>query len=124
MKLIEIWNQLGKQPLCVTQNKDAVVFINGKEHSVTNIRYKNGEFIGFEAESKSETEDDLNASLQDLYDLCFSIMGMVPDEDEVDDKWNELFAEIANVINDFYNLGTEDGIVPKLVNSEKEGENE
>lgn len=124
MKLIKIWNQIGKQPLYVTQNKDAVVFINGKEHSITNIRYKNGEFIGFEANSEHETENDLNASLQELYDLCFSIMGMVPDEDEVDDKWNELFAEIANVINDFYNLGTEDGIVPKLIIPEKEGGSE
>lgn len=50
MKLIEIWKRLGKQPLKITQNKDALVFIDGKEYVISKIRYDNGEFVGFEAE--------------------------------------------------------------------------
>lgn len=52
MKLIEIWKRLGKQPLRVTQHKDAIVFINGKEYEITNIKYDSGKFIGFETKPK------------------------------------------------------------------------
>lgn len=50
MKLIEIWKRLGKQPLKITQNKEALVFIDGKEYVISKIRYENGVFVGFEAE--------------------------------------------------------------------------
>ena len=50
MRLIEIWKRLGKQPLKITQNKEAVVFIDGKEYVTSKILYDNGEFVGFEAE--------------------------------------------------------------------------
>lgn len=54
MKLIEIWKKLGKQPLRVTQYKDAIVLINGDEYEITNIKYDSGKFIGFEAKPKFE----------------------------------------------------------------------
>lgn len=54
MKLIEIWKRLGKQPLRVTQHKDAIVSINGDEYEITNIKYDSGRFIGFEAKPRYE----------------------------------------------------------------------
>lgn len=50
MKLTEIWKRLGKQPLKITQNKEALVFIDGKEYVISKIRYDNGIFVGFETE--------------------------------------------------------------------------
>ena len=50
MKLVEIWKRLGKQPLKITQNKEALVLIDGKEYVISKIRYDNGVFVGFEAE--------------------------------------------------------------------------
>lgn len=52
MKLLEIWKRLGKQPLKVTQNTEAIVFFNGEEYTISKIRYKSGKFIGFETEPK------------------------------------------------------------------------
>lgn len=49
MKLIEIWKRLGKQPLRVTQHKEAIVFINGEEYVIEKVKYNSGQFIGFEA---------------------------------------------------------------------------
>ena len=53
MKLIEIWKRLGKQPLKITQNKEAIVFINGEEYIISKIRYDSGKFIGFETKPKT-----------------------------------------------------------------------
>ena len=53
MKLIEIWKRLGKQPLRITQNKEAIVFINGEEYIISKIRYDSGKFIGFETKPKT-----------------------------------------------------------------------
>lgn len=50
IKLIEIWRRLVKQPLRITQNKETLVFIDGKAYVISKIRYNNGEFVGFEAE--------------------------------------------------------------------------
>lgn len=52
MKLIEIWKRIGKQPLRVTQRKEAVVFVNGEEYQISDIRYESGKFIGFEVTSE------------------------------------------------------------------------
>ena len=54
MKLIEIWKRLGKQPLKVTQHKNAIVFVNGEEYEISGIRYDSGKFIGFETKSKPQ----------------------------------------------------------------------
>lgn len=48
MKLIEIWRRLGKQPLRITQHKEAIVFVDDKEYIITGIKYDSGKFIGFE----------------------------------------------------------------------------
>lgn len=52
MKLVEIWKRIGKQPLRITQHKEAIVFVNDEEYVISNIRYDSGKFIGFEAEPK------------------------------------------------------------------------
>jgi len=48
MKLIEIWKRLGKQPLRITQHKNAIVFVDDKEYEISGIRYDSGKLIGFE----------------------------------------------------------------------------
>jgi len=50
MKLLEIWERIGKQPLRITRRKDAIVFIGDSEYRIKNIRYDRGQFMGFEAE--------------------------------------------------------------------------
>lgn len=48
MTLLQIWKRIGKQPLRITRNKKAVVFLGNKEYEITGIRYKDGKWIGFE----------------------------------------------------------------------------
>lgn len=50
MKLITIWNRLGKQPLRMIQDIDAMVFVGEEEYRITNIKYKHGMIVGFDAE--------------------------------------------------------------------------
>lgn len=50
MKLLEVWKRIGKQPLRITRQKDAIVFVGGKEYEISKIIYDNGKFIGFETE--------------------------------------------------------------------------
>lgn len=52
MKLIEIWKRLGKQPLKVTQNTEAIVFVNGEKYTISKVIYENGKFIGFDTKSR------------------------------------------------------------------------
>ena len=56
MKLLEIWERIGKQPLRITRRKDAIVFIGDSEYRIKNIRYDHGQFIGFETELKEKVE--------------------------------------------------------------------
>lgn len=56
MKLLEIWERIGKQPLRITRRKDAIVFIGNSEYRIKNIRYDRGQFIGFEAEPKEKVK--------------------------------------------------------------------
>lgn len=56
MKLLEIWERIGKQPLRITRRKDAIVFIGDSEYRIKNIRYDRGQFMGFEAERKEKVE--------------------------------------------------------------------
>ncbi len=49
MKLVQIFDKLGKQPLYITKNTEAKVFISGKEYAITGIEYKNGKPLGFNA---------------------------------------------------------------------------
>lgn len=54
MKLISIWKRIGKQPLKVTQHTDAIVFVDGKEYVISNIKYESGRFIGFETKPRHQ----------------------------------------------------------------------
>ena len=56
MKLLEIWKRIGKQPLRITRQKDAVVFLGGKEYKISNIVYDRGQFIGFNIESSNKVQ--------------------------------------------------------------------
>lgn len=49
MKLVKIWNKLGRQPLSISQHTDAKVFIKGMpgEYYIMGVRYKNGKTIRF-----------------------------------------------------------------------------
>lgn len=51
MKLENIWNKLGKQPLHIMRHVDAKVFIEGEsgEYYITGMRYENGKPLGFDA---------------------------------------------------------------------------
>jgi len=39
-----------KAAVKITRQKDAIVFVGGKEYEISKIIYDNGKFIGFEAE--------------------------------------------------------------------------
>lgn len=54
MKLLQIWKRLGKQPLKITRQKDAVAIICGKEYPITSMKYNNGIPIGFEVDIQPE----------------------------------------------------------------------
>lgn len=56
MKLLEIWERIGKQPLRITRRKDAIVFVGDSEYKIKSIRYDHGQFIGFETELKEKVE--------------------------------------------------------------------
>lgn len=49
MKLVQIFDKLGKQPLYITKNTEAKVFIGDKEYMITGIKYNNGKPLGFNA---------------------------------------------------------------------------
>lgn len=49
MKYLKIWEKLGKQPIRVTQNQEATVFIDSKEYFITGIKYESGRMLGFKA---------------------------------------------------------------------------
>lgn len=66
--------------------------------------------IEFEENELEEIKEyNLNEKLQQLYNLVSELV-----YEEVPDELEDLFAEIANVYNEFHNIGTEDGIVPKF----------
>lgn len=49
MKLINIWNKLGKQSLHSLQHTDAIVFLGEDKYCITGIKYESGRPLGFEA---------------------------------------------------------------------------
>lgn len=56
MKLLEIWERIGRQSFRITRRKDAIVFVGDSEYKIKSIRYDRGQFIGFEAEPKGKIE--------------------------------------------------------------------
>lgn len=49
MKLLHIWEKLGKQPLKMTKYTDAIVYVGDEEYFITNIKYVSGKPLGFDA---------------------------------------------------------------------------
>lgn len=49
MKLSNIWSKIGRQPLRITQNTDAVVFVGEDQYYITGMRFENGNPVGFDA---------------------------------------------------------------------------
>ncbi len=47
MKLSQLWSKIGKQPLRITQHTDAKVFVGERTYHITDIKYENGKFLGF-----------------------------------------------------------------------------
>jgi len=50
MKLIKLWEKIGKQPLKITQHQDTFVQSGRDKFFVTGINYKSGKFIDLQAE--------------------------------------------------------------------------
>lgn len=77
MKLIEIWKKLGKQPLYITQHKDAEIFVKGLsgKYYITGIRYKNGKPLGFNAIpiDCSTCKNNVEYSQPHTCDICTSL---------------------------------------------------
>lgn len=84
MKLLTIWERLGKQPLKVTRNNEAKVFINNEEHVITKIRYESGRWIGFEAVKKCYDTCANNIEYPPAHtcDICTSL-----DQEEMYERW-------------------------------------
>lgn len=59
-----------------------------------------------------ENYKELNDKLRMLYDLAMEVNDLIPLEEKCPYKWNEFFEECANLRDAFFNLGTENGIVP------------
>lgn len=51
LKWIKIFKRLGRQPLKIIKNEDAVVIINNRKYPITDIKYENGKIIGLETTS-------------------------------------------------------------------------
>lgn len=61
--------------------------------------------------------NNLNEKLQQLYDLVCEVNNIAPDEEDTpSDEWEDFFAECKNLYESFIDIGTEDGIVPKIEN--------
>lgn len=46
MKLLKLWQKIGRQPIKTTQNQDAIAIIDGKKYPITHIEYDGGRFVG------------------------------------------------------------------------------
>lgn len=77
MKLLKIWEKLGKQPLYITQHTDAKVFIKGLtgEYQITGIHYENGKPLGFDAVSIdcSTCKNNVEFPPPHTCDICTSL---------------------------------------------------
>lgn len=86
MKLVKIWDKLGKQPLSVTQHTDAKVFINNNKYFVTGIKYEHGKPLGFNAISIdcSTCKNNIEFPPPHICDICTSL-----DQEEEYGMWEE-----------------------------------
>lgn len=86
MKLIKLWNKLGKQPLHITNHTDAIVFVNGEEYYITGIKYENGRPLGFNAVpiNCSTCKNNIEYPPPHTCDICTSL-----DQEEEYEMWEE-----------------------------------
>lgn len=61
-----------------------------------------------------EKYKDLNEKLQMLYDLTMEVNDLMPPEEKCPYNWQEFFEECTNLRNAFFDIGTEDGVVPEF----------
>lgn len=54
----------------------------------------------------------LQEKLQKLHDITMEVNELMPPEEKCPHKWLEFFSECANLRDAFFDLGTEDSIVP------------
>lgn len=75
MKLVKIFDKLGKQPLYITQHADAKVFVGEKEYYITSIRYDEGQPLGFNAVpiDCSTCKNNVEYPLPHTCDICTSL---------------------------------------------------
>ncbi len=67
MKLIDIYNKIGKQPLKDTRKTDAIVFVDGVKYTITKVKYNNCKFIGFETEITEKWFSEMIKPEKDRY---------------------------------------------------------
>lgn len=54
----------------------------------------------------------LQEKLQKLYNITMEVNEIMPPEEKCSYKWQDFFEECANLRDAFFDIGTEDGIVP------------
>lgn len=54
----------------------------------------------------------LQEKLQKLYNITMEVNEIMPPEEKCPYKWQDFFEECANLRDAFFDIGTEDGIVP------------
>ena len=59
MTLYELWRKIGKQHLKNIKGKQAIVFIEGEEYIISNVKYESGKMIGFETEKKDKKFNEI-----------------------------------------------------------------
>lgn len=75
MKLLEIWERLGRQSLTITKYQEAKVFIDDKEYIITKVKYDSGKLMGFEAMRKncSIYKNNIDFPPPHTCDICTSL---------------------------------------------------
>jgi hypothetical protein len=56
MKLIKLWEKIGKQPLRDMQRTDVIVRCGDDDYYVTGINYEGGKFVSLQAERRNEND--------------------------------------------------------------------
>ena len=75
MKLLTIFNKLGKQPVKNVRETDAKVFTENGEYYITGIKYESGKLLGFNAVpiDCSTCKNNVQYPLPHTCDVCTSL---------------------------------------------------
>lgn len=88
MKLLKLWEKIGKQPLKNTQYTDLIITSGDKKLFVTNIEYVNGKFVSLHAEEiccktcKNNPKYNNGYAPPHTCDICTSL-----DQEEEHEMW-------------------------------------